>query len=159
MTGSVLSPFDAYLILRGMKTLELRMDRHCSNAMKVASFLEEHPAVEKVYYPGLRSFGQYDLAKKMMKQPGAVLAFEIRGGLEDGKKMINDLRLCQIAVSLGDTETLIQHPASMTHSPYTPEERMDSGISDGLIRIAVGLETPEDIIADLNQALDSIHGI
>ena len=156
MTGASLSPFDAFLITRGIKTLEIRMDRHCENALKVAEFLESHPIVESVYYPGLKSFPQYELAKKQMKLPGAIISFEIKGGLEEGKKVMNSMKLCALAVSLGDTETLIQHPASMTHSPYTKEERAAAGITDGLIRLSIGLETPEDIIADLKQALDSI---
>lgn len=156
MTGASLSPFDAFLIIRGMKTLEIRMERHCSNAMAVAEFLESHPAVEKVYYPGLKSFSQYELAKKQMSLPGGIIAFEIKGGIEDGKKVINSVHLCSIAVSLGDAETLIEHPASMTHSPYSPEERLEAGIADGLIRLAVGLENVEDIIADLNQSLNLI---
>lgn len=154
MTGACLSPFDAYLIIRGMKTLEIRMDRHCENAMAVAEFLEAHPAVENVYYPGLKSFSQYELAKKQMSLAGAVIAFEIKGGVEEGKKVINSVELCKLAVSLGDPETLIEHPASMTHSSYPQEERLEAGISDGLIRLAVGLENKEDIIADLNQALN-----
>ncbi len=156
MTGASLSPFDAFLIIRGMKTLEIRMEKHCENAMKVAKFLEGHSAVEKVYYPGLESFPQYKLAKKQMSLPGAVIAFEVKGGIEEGKKVINSTELCTIAVSLGDAETLIQHPASMTHSPYTKEEREMAGISDGLIRIAVGLENVEDIINDLDKALKCI---
>lgn len=156
MTGACLGPFDAFLINRGIKTLEVRMDRHCENASKVAEFLETHPVVDRVYYPGLKSFPQYELAKKQMTQPGAIISFEIKGGIEEGKKVMNSVKLAHIAVSLGDTETLIQHPASMTHSPYTKEEREACGISDGLIRLSVGLETPEDIIADLKQALDSI---
>lgn len=156
MTGASLSPFDAFLIIRGMKTLEIRMEKHCENAMKVAKFLEGHSAVEKVYYPGLESFPQYELAKKQMSLPGAVIAFEVKGGIEEGKKVINSTELCKIAVSLGDAETLIQHPASMTHSPYTKEEREIAGISDGLIRVAVGLENVEDIVNDLEKALKSI---
>lgn len=156
MTGASLSPFDAFLIIRGMKTLEIRMEKHCENAMKVAKFLEGHSAVEKVYYPGLENFPQYELAKKQMSLPGAVIAFEVKGGIEEGKKVINSTELCTIAVSLGDAETLIQHPASMTHSPYTKEEREMAGISDGLIRIAVGLENVEDIINDLDNALKCI---
>jgi len=156
MTGANLSPFDAFLIIRGMKTLEIRVDRHCENAMKVAEFLEAHPAVENVYFPGLKSFPQYELAKKQMSLPGAVIAFEIKGGVEEGKKVINSVEMCKIAVSLGDAETLIQHPASMTHSPYSQEERLEAGITDGLIRVAVGLENVEDIIADLDQALNLI---
>ena len=156
MTGASLSPFDAFLINRGMKTLELRMDRHCENAQKVAEFLEKHPGVDKVYYPGLKSFPQYELAKKQMKLPGAMIAFEIKGGVEDGKKIMDTVKLCTLAVSLGDAETLIQHPASMTHSPYEREERLESGITDGLIRLSIGLETVEDIIEDLDMALNSI---
>ncbi|MBM7614044.1 methionine gamma-lyase [Alkaliphilus hydrothermalis] len=156
MTGASLSPFDAFLIIRGLKTLEIRMERHCKNAMEVAKFLETHPAVDKVYYPGLENFPQFELAQKQMKLPGAVVAFELKGGVEEGKKVMNNIELMKLAVSLGDAETLIQHPASMTHSPYNPEERKAAGIEDGLVRLAVGLENPEDIIADLKQALDLI---
>lgn len=156
MTGASLSPFDAFLINRGMKTLEIRMERHCANAMKVAEFLESHPAIEKVTYPGLKSFPQYELTKKQMNLPGAMIAFEIKGGLEAGRKLMNSVELCTLAVSLGDAETLIQHPASMTHSPYTEEERAESGISEGLVRLSVGLESADDIIADLKEALDSL---
>ncbi|WP_024621899.1 methionine gamma-lyase [Metaclostridioides mangenotii] len=156
MTGSVLSPFDAYLIIRGMKTLQVRMDRHCASAMVVAEFLESNENVTQVNYPGLKSFPQYELAQKQMDKPGGMIAFEVKGGLEAGKKLLNSLELCTLAVSLGDCETLIQHPASMTHSPYTPEERAEAGISEGLIRISVGLEDPEDIIADLKQGLDRL---
>ncbi|SHJ17261.1 methionine gamma-lyase [Lutispora thermophila] len=156
MTGASLSPFDAYLINRGMKTLDIRMERHCANAQKVAEFLENHPAVSSIYYPGLKSFPQYELAKKQMKLPGAMIAFELKGGMEAGKKLMNTVELCTLAVSLGDAETLIQHPASMTHSPYTPEERAAAGISEGLVRLSVGLEDPDDIIDDLKQALDKL---
>lgn len=154
MTGSVLGPFEAFLINRGMKTLEIRMEKHCSNAQKVAEFLEKHPAVISIQYPGLKSFPQYELAKKQMSLPGAMIAFEVKGGLEAGKKLMNSLQLCTLAVSLGDTETLIQHPASMTHSPYTPEERAMSGISEGLVRLSIGLEHADDIISDLKEGLD-----
>lgn len=153
MTGASLSPFNAFLIIRGMKTLEIRMEKHCKNAMAVAEFLEAHPLVEKVYYPGLKSFPQYELAKKQMSLSGGIIAFEIKGGIEEGKKFLNSTELCSIAVSLGDAETLIEHPASMTHSPYSEEERLEAGITDGLVRLAVGLENVEDIIADLDQAL------
>lgn len=155
-TGAVLGPFEAFLINRGMKTLSVRMERHCSNAMKVAEFLEGHPAVAEVAYPGLKSFPQHDLAMKQMRLPGAMISFEVKGGKEIGTKLMNAVKLCTLAVSLGDAETLIQHPASMTHSPYTPEERKASDITEGLVRISVGLEDPEDIIADLKQALDSL---
>jgi len=156
MTGACLSPFDAFLIIRGMKTLQIRMEKHCENAMKVAEFLENHPAVKRVYFPGLESFPQYELAKKQMSLAGAVIAFDLKGGLEEGKTVMNNVELCKLAVSLGDAETLIQHPASMTHSPYTSEERATVGITDGLVRIAVGLENIEDILWDLGQALDKI---
>lgn len=156
MTGSVISPFDAFLINRGMKTLSIRMERHCANAQKVAEFLESHPAVEVINYPGLKSFPQYELAKKQMDLPGAMIAFELKGGLEAGRQLMNTVELCTLAVSLGDCETLIQHPATMTHSPYTPEERAASGIAEGLVRLSVGLESADDIIADLKQALDKL---
>ncbi|MDF2615848.1 MAG: methionine gamma-lyase [Sedimentibacter sp.] len=156
MTGSVISPFDSYLINRGMKTLEIRMEKHCQNAQKVAEFLEGHPAVVSIAYPGLKSFPQYELAQKQMSLPGAMIAFEVKGGLEAGRILMNSVELCSLAVSLGDTETLIQHPASMTHSPYTPEERAASGISEGLVRLSVGLEDAGDIIDDLKQALDKL---
>ncbi|MDO5715927.1 MAG: methionine gamma-lyase [Tissierellia bacterium] len=156
MTGAVLSPFDAYLILRGMKTLQLRMERHCFNAMKVAEFLEHHDKIDNVQYPGLKSFSQYELAKKQMDLPGAMIAFELKGGINAGRTLMNSVKLCTLAVSLGDAETLIQHPATMTHSPYTKKEREIAGITDGMVRLSVGLEDVEDIIADLKQALDQI---
>jgi len=153
MTGSVLSPQDAFLMIRGMKTLELRMERHCSNAGEVATFLDTHPMIEKVYYPGLESHEGHELAKEQMNGFGGIIAFDVKGGIEAGKKLLNSLELCTLAVSLGDTETLIQHPASMTHSPYTREERLASGITDGLVRISIGLEGVNDIIDDLKQGL------
>ena len=156
MTGATLGPFESYLIGRGMKTLDIRMEKHCANAQKVAEFLESHPAVDSIAFPGLPSFPQYELAKKQMTLPGAMIAFTVKGGLEAGKKLINAVRFATVAVSLGDAETLIQHPASMTHSPYTPEERAASDIAEGLVRISVGLEDSKDIIADLKQALDKI---
>ena len=153
MTGAVMAPFNAMLILRGIKTLNLRMDRHCATARTVAAYLEAHPAVGAVYFPGLDSFEQHAIAERQMDQPGAMIAFEAEGGLAGGIALMNRLQMIQRAVSLGDAETLIQHPASMTHSTYTPEERAEHGISDGLIRLSVGLEDAEDIIADLEQAL------
>lgn len=154
LTGASLGPFEAYLIERGLKTLPIRMEKHSANAMQVAKFLETHPKVKSIDFPGLDSFKYRELAKKYMKLPGGMICFELEGGLDAGKALINNCELCTIAVSLGDAETLIQHPASMTHSPYTPEEREAAGIPDGLIRLSVGLECPEDIIADLRQALD-----
>ena len=156
MTGAVLGPQDAYYIIRGMKTFEIRMERHCKNARRVVEFLNNHPKIEKVYYPGLETHPGYEIAKKQMKDFGAMISFELKGGFEAGKTLLNSLKLCSLAVSLGDTETLIQHPASMTHSPYTKEEREVAGITDGLVRLSVGLENVEDIIADLEQGLEKI---
>ena len=156
MTGAVLGPQDAYYIIRGMKTFEIRMERHCANAKKVVEFLNKHPKIEKVYYPGLETHPGYEIAKKQRKDFGAMISFELKGGFEAGKTLLNNLKLCSLAVSLGDTETLIQHPASMTHSPYTKEEREAAGITDGLVRLSVGLENVEDIIADLEQGLEKI---
>lgn len=153
MTGAVMAPFNAMLILRGLKTLKLRVQQHCANAMAVAKMLEAHPAVQAVYYPGLASFAQHELAKRQMPGFGGMIAFELKDGLEASRNMMNQLKMIQRAVSLGDAETLIQHPASMTHSAYTPEERSAHGISEGLIRLSVGLEDAEDIISDLEQAL------
>ena len=153
MTGAVMAPFNAMLILRGLKTLALRMDRHCASAAKVADWLEAQPGVGVVHFPGLTSFPQHDVARAQMDQPGAMIAFELDGGIDAGRQMMNRLNMIQRAVSLGDAETLIQHPASMTHSTYTPEERDAHGISDGLIRLSVGLEEVADIIADLDAAL------
>ena len=156
MTGAVMAPLTAFHIMRGLKTLELRMDRHCSSAQLIADALEKHPAVSKVYFPGLESFEQHDVAKRQMDQFGGMIAFELRGGMEPGIKLMNSLKMIKRAVSLGDPDTLIQHPASMTHSVYTPEERAEHDISDGLVRLSVGLETPKDILADLMSALDGL---
>ena len=156
MTGSVLGPMEAYLIIRGMKTLEVRMKKHCENAMKVAEFLAAHDKVAEVYFPGLKSHPGHETAAKQMDAFGGIMSFELKGGFEAGKILLNNLKLCSLAVSLGDTETLIQHPASMTHSPYTKEERMEAGITDGLVRLSVGLENIEDIIADLEYGLSKI---
>ena len=154
--GATISPHDAWLIIRGMKTLSVRMERHCNNAQKVAEFLAQHEKIEQVYYPGLKSHPGNKFIGTQMKAAGGVIAFELKGTLEMGAQFINATKLCTLAVSLGDAETLIQHPASMTHSPYTPEERLAAGISDGLVRISVGLEEADDIIDDLAQALAQI---
>ena len=159
MTGAVLGPQDAYYIIRGMKTFEIRMERHCKNARRVVEFLNNNPKIERVYYTGLETHPGYEIAKKQMKDFGAMISFELKGGFEAGKTLLNNLKLCSLAVSLGDTETLIQHPASMTHSPYTKEEREAAGITDGLVRLSVGLENVEDIIADLEHGLEKIEEI
>lgn len=154
--GATISPHDAWLINRGLKTLAVRMERHCASAQVVAEYLEQHPLVSQVYYPGLKSHPGHQFIGSQMKAAGGVIAFEIKGSLEDGETFINNTQLCTLAVSLGDAETLIQHPASMTHSPYTPEERAAAGISDGLIRLSVGLEDVNDIINDLKTAFTFI---
>ena len=156
MTGAVMSPFNAFLMARGLKTLDIRMERHSSNAMKVAKFLESHPAVASVAYPGLESFKGHEIAKKQMRVFGGMMSIELKADRAAVSKAINDLKLISIAVSLGDTETLIQHPASMTHSTYTPEELKAAGISEGLVRISIGLEDPDDIIADFKAVLDPL---
>lgn len=153
MTGSVLAPFNAMLILRGLKTLALRVERHAASAQKVADMLAGHSQVSAVFYPGLKSFPQHELAKKQMHGFGGMIAFELTGGYAAGIDMMNRLQLIRRAVSLGDAETLIQHPASMTHSTYSREEREAHGISEGLVRISVGLEDVSDVMADLHQAL------
>ena len=156
MTGAVMDPFCSFLILRGLKTLEIRMQKHCANAKAIAEFLDSHPMVEKVYYPGLKSHEGHDIAARQMADFGGMMSFEVKGGRAAGAKLVNSLHLVTVAVSLGDAETLIEHPASMTHSTYTEEELAASGIAAGLIRLSVGLENAEDIIADLKQALDQL---
>ncbi len=152
--GFNMDPHQAWLTRRGLKTLPIRIDRAQENAMKVAEFLENHPKVEWVLYPGLKSHPQYELAQRQMKGPGAMITFCLKGGLEAGKKLMNNVHLAMLAVSLGGIETLIQHPASMTHSKLTKEARESAGITDGLIRFAVGIENVEDIINDLKNALE-----
>ncbi|ARD43268.1 methionine gamma-lyase [Colwellia sp. PAMC 21821] len=154
--GATMSPHDAWLIMRGLKTLPIRMERHCSNAEKIAEFLENNENVSHVYYPGLKSHPGHKFIGTQMKAAGGVIAFEINSDLAGGGDFINRMQLFSIAVSLGDAESLIQHPASMTHSPYTQEERLAAGISDSLIRISVGLENVDDLIADLSQSLAMI---
>lgn len=156
MTGSVMSPFNAFLLIRGLKTLDIRMEKHCQNAMKIAEFLEKHPAVAKVYYPGLPSFEGHELAKKQMRNFGGMMSFELKATKEKVGEAINKLKLVTIAVSLGDPETLIEHPATMTHSTYTAEELKAAGISEGLVRLSAGLECADDIIADLKSILDTL---
>ncbi|QWA29467.1 methionine gamma-lyase [Pseudomonas sp. RC3H12] len=153
MTGAVLSPHDASLLMRGIKTLALRMDRHCANAQQVAEFLAQQPQVELLHYPGLPSFPQYALAQRQMRLPGGMIAFELKGGIEAGRRFMNALQLFSRAVSLGDAESLAQHPASMTHSSYTQQQRAEHGISEGLVRLSVGLEDIDDLLADIAQAL------
>ena len=154
LTGAVLGPFEAFLINRGLKTLDIRMDKHCKNAMRVAEFLESHPAVRRVWYPGLASHPQHELAKRQMHGFGGMITFELNAAKQRSAEFLNGLSLCALAVSLGDAETLIEHPASMTHSAYTPDELAAAGIGESMIRLSIGLESPDDIIADLKQGLD-----
>jgi methionine-gamma-lyase len=154
--GAVISPNDAWLIIRGLKTLSVRVERHCSNAQTVAEFLQAHPLVKVVNYPGLPSHQGFPLIGKQMRSGGGVMAFEIEGDFDDAVVFMNSLTMCAIAVSLGDAESLIQHPASMTHSPYSPQERAAAGISETLVRLSVGLEHVDDIIDDLSQALQAM---
>ena len=155
MTGAVISPMTVFLILRGIKTLQLRMERHCQNAQAIAEMLHQHPAVDQVFFPGLKTDPWHAIASTQMDDFGGMIALELKGGYDASVRMLNKLKLAKLAVSLGDAETLIQHPASMTHSVYTLEERAAHGISEGLVRISAGLEAIEDIIADLEQALES----
>jgi methionine-gamma-lyase len=155
LTGACMSPMDAYLVLRGMKTLPLRMERHCQTARRLAEALTAHPAVDRVHYPGLPSHPQHALCRRQMKLPGAMIAFELKGGVEAGVRFIDALKLFTCAVSLGDAESLAQHPASMTHSTYSPEERTRHLITEGLVRLSIGLEDADDLGRDLDQALDA----
>ncbi|MGI6703595.1 MAG: methionine gamma-lyase [Clostridia bacterium] len=154
--GAVISPFDAWLLTIGLKTLGVRMEKHEKNAMMVAKWLEANPKVDVVYYPGLSSHPQHALAKKQAEGFGAMIAFELKGGMDAGVTLMNSVEMIHLAVSLGNVDSLIQHPASMTHSPYPVEERLAAGISDGLVRLSVGIEEPEDILADLEQAFAKI---
>jgi methionine-gamma-lyase len=151
--GGVMSPFNAWLILRGLRTLPLRMERHNDNAMRIAQFLRNHPKVEEVFYPGLPSHPGHDIARKQMGGFGGMLSFVVRGGIEAGRHVLNSVKLCILAVSLGDTRTLITHPASTTHVVVSREKRLEIGIYDGLIRLSVGIENVQDLMDDLDQAL------
>jgi methionine-gamma-lyase len=153
--GGVLPPFESFLVHRGIKTLALRMRRHCENGMIVAQFLEQHPSVEWVRYPGLESHPQYKMACKQMTGPGGMISFGLKGKLDAGRRMMNSVKLCGLAVSLGGVESLIQHPASMTHASMGVKARQRAHISDGLVRVSVGVENVNDIIADLDQAMSS----
>lgn len=155
LLGANSNPFDAFLLMQGIKTLAARMDVHCNNAEQVAAFLNTHQQVEKVNYNGLETHPDYALVKKQMRRPGAILSFELKGGFDAAVKFINRLQLCVKAVSLGTTDTLVSHPASMSHLGMTPEQRAAAGVSDGLIRMSVGLENINDLISDIQQALNS----
>jgi methionine-gamma-lyase len=154
--GGTMGTHEAWLCLRGCKTLHLRMQRHGENAMRLAQFLEDHPAVEKVNYPGLSSHPQHSLAARQMSGWGGMLSFEVRGGVDPGRRLMNQLKLASLAVSLGTVDTLVEHPASMTHAEMKREMREKMGITDGLVRVSVGIEDQEDILADFSQGLDKL---
>lgn len=154
-TGPAMSPFNAWVLSKSLETLAIRVDKHCENALKVAAFLDEHDQVNWVKYPFLKSHPQYEVAKKQMKLGGNIVAFEIKGGIEAGRQFLNDIKLCSLSANLGDTRTIVTHPASTTHSKLTESDRLDVSITDGLVRISVGLENIMDIISDLKQALKS----
>lgn len=164
INGCPPSPFNSYLVLRGMKTLAIRMKKHCDNAMAIAEYLEKNPYVKTVYYPGLESHPQHALASRQMENGmyGGMLSFELNDNVKGlssfdaGKKLLNSLKIPAIAVSLGDPDTLIEHPASMTHAGVAPEDRLAAGITDGLVRLSVGLESPKDLIADFEQAFQAL---
>ncbi|MCH2084316.1 MAG: aminotransferase class I/II-fold pyridoxal phosphate-dependent enzyme [Saprospiraceae bacterium] len=155
-TGPAMSPFHAWLMSKSLETLAVRLDRHCSNAFALASFLEEHPKVNRVWYPFLSSHPQYDLAKRQMRYGGGLVSFEVKGGMKSGMQFLNGIKMCSLSSNLGDTRTILTHPASTTHSKLKMEERTAVGITDGLIRVSVGLEGIEDIKADIDQALNAV---
>jgi methionine-gamma-lyase len=154
--GGCPSPFDCWLANLGLKTFELRMQRHCENALQAARFLENHPKIGRVYYPGLEAHPDYHLAKRQMTNGGAMMAFELKGGYQAGVSLMEKVRVSTLAVSLGNVDSLISHPASMTHSNVPPEARCQQGISDGLVRYSVGIENGEDLVSDLEQALSQV---
>ena len=154
-TGPAMSPFNAWVLSKSLETLAIRVDKHCENALKVAAFLDEHDQVNWVKYPFLKSHPQYEVAKKQMKLGGNIVAFEVKGGIEAGRQFLNNIKLCSLSANLGDTRTIVTHPASTTHSKLTESDRLDVSITDGLVRISVGLENIMDIISDLKQALKS----
>ena len=153
LTGPTLSPFNAWVLSKSLETLAVRLEKHCENALKVAEFLENHPQVKKVKYPFLKSHPQHAIAQKQMKIGGNIVAFEIKGGIEAGRAFLDKIKLCSLSPNLGDTRTIVTHPASTTHSKLSVEERLAVSITDGLVRVSVGLETVTDVIADLEQAL------
>ncbi|MEO6347635.1 MAG: aminotransferase class I/II-fold pyridoxal phosphate-dependent enzyme [Aquaticitalea sp.] len=153
-TGPAMSPFNAWVLSKSLETLGVRVDRHCENALKVAEFLESNQNVNFVKYPFLKSHPQYEIAKKQMKLGGNIIAFEVNGGIDAGRKFLNAIKLCSLSANLGDTRTIVTHPASTTHSKLSESERLETGISDGLVRVSVGLEHINDIIDDLKQALE-----
>jgi len=151
-----MDPHQAFLVLRGVKTLAVRMDRAEASAMRIARWLEDHPKVDRVSYIGLESHPQHELAKRQMNGFGAMIGFELKGGYEAGRALMDNVRVATLAVSLGGVESLVEHPASMTHAGMAPNDRLEAGITDGLVRYAVGIEDADDLIADLEQALERV---
>ena len=152
-TGPAMSPFNAWVLSKSLETLAVRVEKHCENALKVAEFLENHPNVNSVKYPFLKSHPKYEIAKKQMLLGGNIIAFEIKGGIEAGRKFLDKIKLCSLSANIGDVKTIVTHPASTTHSKLSTEEKLAVGITEGLVRVSVGLETVKDVIADLEQAL------
>tara|TARA_R110000787_G_scaffold70646_4_gene157013 strand:- start:627 stop:1787 length:1161 start_codon:yes stop_codon:yes gene_type:complete len=153
-TGPAMSPFNAWILSKSIETLAIRVERHCGNALKIATFLEEHPHANMVKYPFLKSHPSYEIAKKQMKMGGNIVVFEIKGGIEAGRKFLNNIKMCSLSANLGDTRTIVTHPSSTTHGKLSREDRLEVGITDGLIRVSVGLENYNDIIEDIKQALN-----
>ena len=153
-TGPAMSPFNAWVLSKSLETLSIRVEKHCENALKVARFLEKHHKVNFVKYPFLKSYPQYEIAKKQMRLGGNIVTFELKGGIEVGRTFLNNIKMCSLSANLGDTRTIVTHPASTTHSKLSEEDRLEVGITDGLVRCSIGLENIEDIINDLNQALE-----
>ena len=153
ITGPAMSPFNAWVLTKSLETLAIRLDRHCENALKLAEFLESHPKISWVKYPFLKSHPMYEVAKKQMKAGGSIVAFEVKGGLDAGRKFFDSIQMLSLSANLGDSRSIVTHPASTTHSKLTVEERLECGITDGSVRVSVGLEHIDDIIADIQQAL------
>ena len=153
-TGPAMSPFNAWVLSKSLETLAIRVEKHAENAQKVAEFLEQHSNVNMVKYPFLKSHPQYEIAKKQMKLGGNIVAFEIKGGIDAGRTFLNNIKMCSLSANLGDTRTIVTHPSSTTHSKLSEKDRLEVGITDGLVRVSVGLENVADIIADIEQALD-----
>jgi O-succinylhomoserine sulfhydrylase len=154
-TGPAMSPFNAWVLSKSLETLSIRVEKHAENALKVASFLEGNKNVEFVRYPFLKSHPQYKVAKKQMSLGGNIVAFEIKGGIDAGRKFLDSIKMCSLSANLGDTRTIVTHPSSTTHGRLSEEDRLEVGITDGLVRISVGLENVEDIITDIEQALNA----
>ena len=154
-TGPAMSPFNAWVLSKSLETLAVRVEKHCENALKVAEFLEQEPNIQLVKYPFLKSHPQYKIAQKQMKLGGNIVAFELKGGIAAGRTFLNSIKMCSLSANLGDTRTIVTHPASTTHGKLSEEDRLEVGITDGLVRVSVGLENISDILNDLKQALAS----